>query len=167
MNGWNVPLLQEALDKCGLETGGDVRACAPLVPYLDNDAMQACKPSKPIVNELVGFGTPLKSLPGCNPLWSGTGPKPGCDATGADPAYTSGKSTPAPGYSLVGCVAEAPNGRLLTGKSMASTSNMTIGACTAFCAQSNYEYAGVEYGQECYCGSLFSNGGNNATLPGQ
>lgn len=31
---------------------------------------------------------------------------------------------------------------------------MNGSACTAYCAQKNYVYAGTEYGDECYCGNM-------------
>ena len=34
--------------------------------------------------------------------------------------------------------------------------NLTIEACAATCAANNYGLAGLEYGQECYCGMSFT-----------
>ncbi|PMB71773.1 WSC domain-containing protein 2 [Beauveria bassiana] len=47
---------------------------------------------------------------------------------------------------------------------------MTIGKCLQKCdaAQSGYNFAGVEYGQECWCGSTLSlDGGQSASEPGK
>lgn len=45
-----------------------------------------------------------------------------------------------------------PNKRALDGGST-SPSDMTIESCTASCASRGFSYAGVEYGQECWCGN--------------
>lgn len=57
------------------------------------------------------------------------------------------QSTISPGYVQVGCVADAPTSRALTGASFTSSS-MSGGACTAFCASKGMPLAGVEYGSE-------------------
>lgn len=36
--------------------------------------------------------------------------------------------------------------------------------CTAFCSGRGFEYAGIEYGRECWCGAGFSNGGTGAII---
>ncbi|KAH9979503.1 copper radical oxidase [Lactifluus volemus] len=41
---------------------------------------------------------------------------------------------------------------------------MTVENCVGFCNKQNYIYAGVEHGQECYCGNTISNGGTTASL---
>lgn len=33
---------------------------------------------------------------------------------------------------------------------------MTISSCITFCASSNSQFAGLEYGRECYCASYLS-----------
>lgn len=63
-------VLQQALDTCGLETGGDVNACAVFAPHMDYDSAAACKPEGAIVDEPNGWKTPLLNLPGDNPMWS-------------------------------------------------------------------------------------------------
>jgi hypothetical protein len=40
----------------------------------------SCLAQTPIVNETVGESIPIANLPGCNAIWSGTGPKPPCPA---------------------------------------------------------------------------------------
>lgn len=66
-------VLQQAIDTCGLETGGDVNACAVFRPHMDNDSAAACKPEGQIVDEPNGWKAPLTKLPGDNPMWSGLG----------------------------------------------------------------------------------------------
>ncbi|KAI5832076.1 hypothetical protein K523DRAFT_334890 [Schizophyllum commune Tattone D] len=78
-------------------------------------------------------------------------------STTSSPAATS----TARGFAAVGCVAEASSGRALTSASY-QTSNMTVEYCQTLC--SGYHYAGVEYGNECYCGNALSNGANGNVL---
>ncbi|KAL1653699.1 hypothetical protein SLS61_003847 [Didymella pomorum] len=42
--------------------------------------------------------------------------------------------------------------RKLAGSSYVDSGNMTQASCVAFCDDNGYPYAGIEYGQECYCG---------------
>ena len=69
-------------------------------------------------------------------------------------------------YVSEGCYNEASNGRLLTGPAYTNTSGMTVESCVAFCKASSpsQAYAGVEYGQECYCGSSLPNGATTASI---
>ena len=52
-----------------------------------------------------------------------------------------------------GCYKEATNGRLLSGASYANNTGMTVESCVNFCQASGATYAGLEYAQECFCGS--------------
>jgi hypothetical protein len=63
-------------------------------------------------------------------------------------------------YFYLGCYHEGATSRLLSGASYSNSTGMTVESCTAFCQANmpNGVYAGVEYGQECYCAtSLPSN----------
>ncbi|MCJ1290153.1 hypothetical protein MMC34_001689 [Xylographa carneopallida] len=68
-------------------------------------------------------------------------------------------------YAYKGCYNEATKGRLLSGPSFTNTTGMTVEACVAFCQASSpsQPYAGVEYGQECYCGSSISSTATTAS----
>ncbi|KAL8989440.1 MAG: hypothetical protein Q9177_001676 [Variospora cf. flavescens] len=59
-------------------------------------------------------------------------------------------------YSYSGCYTEGVGGRALANKQTASD-EMTVASCGAFC--SDYQYFGIEYRSECFCGNLI---GNNA-----
>ncbi|MCJ1284401.1 hypothetical protein MMC26_003733 [Xylographa opegraphella] len=66
-------------------------------------------------------------------------------------------STPIPtvnGYTYQGCMVDNISGRVLTGKST-STSTTTYASCAVFC--SGYNYMGLEYGFECWCGNSYAN----------
>jgi len=41
--------------------------------------------------------------------------------------------------------------RFLTGSSYTDAVGMTVESCITFCQNNNYNFAGLEYGQECYC----------------
>ncbi|KAF1923736.1 WSC-domain-containing protein [Didymella exigua CBS 183.55] len=70
---------------------------------------------------------------------------------GNNPSVLSvGANLPA-GWSYHGCYTDYGR-RKLAGSLFVDTGNMTQASCVAFCDQNNYPYAGIEYGQECYCG---------------
>ncbi|KAK1036991.1 hypothetical protein LTS16_013256 [Friedmanniomyces endolithicus] len=72
----------------------------------------------------------------------------------------------AKGYSYVGCWNETvgvPNSngaRALSGGMSSANNTMTVSSCLAYCAQgyngATMQYAGLEYGRECYCGAYLS-----------
>lgn len=64
------------------------------------------------------------------------------------------------GFTHIGCYTEATTGRALGLKSLA-TDAMTVPMCIDFC--SAYQYAGIEYGRECWCGNTFAAGAVLAT----
>ncbi|KAI8170668.1 hypothetical protein K4K49_010394 [Colletotrichum sp. SAR 10_70] len=66
-------------------------------------------------------------------------------------------------YEFLGCQTEGVNGRALSGASFGSA-DMTTKACAAFCAKGNFQYMGVEYAQECWCGSATNAGSVPAPL---
>jgi len=55
------------------------------------------------------------------------------------------------------CIAEGQTGRALTGASSKS-GDMTWARCLNYCATKKFAIAGIEYGSECYCGNVLSNG---------
>lgn len=61
-------------------------------------------------------------------------------------------------YASKGCYSEGTKGRALVSASY-SAGDMTVEGCVGFCQGRGWGWAGVEYGQECYCGSGISNGG--------
>jgi len=58
-------------------------------------------------------------------------------------------------YKYTGCYTEATNGRALSDKGVA-TGDMTIENCAGNCT--GFNYWGVEYGSECYCGNTLGAG---------
>ncbi|KAH9987623.1 copper radical oxidase [Russula compacta] len=67
------------------------------------------------------------------------------------------------GWTEVGCYTDNVASRTLTSATYTDTTDMTVENCVNFCNNQHYIYAGVEYGQECYCGNNISNGGTNAS----
>ncbi len=65
--------------------------------------------------------------------------------------YTSDLMAPAvKGWKYSGCYADPDvANRVLAGDYYADAANMTWESCIEFCAESNFRYAGVEYGVEC------------------
>ncbi|KAL8708971.1 MAG: hypothetical protein Q9220_006179 [cf. Caloplaca sp. 1 TL-2023] len=75
--------------------------------------------------------------------------------TSSTSSQTSGP-TIVPGnvnFTYTGCYTEASSGRALPNL-VAANNSMTIEVCLSSCYQ--YQYAGVEYGQECWCGNTLA-----------
>ncbi|KAK3116471.1 hypothetical protein LTR53_003135 [Teratosphaeriaceae sp. CCFEE 6253] len=70
------------------------------------------------------------------------------------------------GYAYVGCwnetvgVANSAGARALTGGMTSANNTMTVSSCLKYCSQgyngATMQYAGLEYGRECYCGAYLS-----------
>lgn len=96
-----------------------------------------------------------------------------CGGPNAIQLYTNAgnvkANNPAPtvigGYASSGCIQEVA-GRALTGLRVDYT-DMTIDKCTAACKDAGFKFAGVEYGQECYCGNTLDNGASLSLTSGQ
>ena len=61
-----------------------------------------------------------------------------------------------------GCYVEGTTGRALTNASITSTTGMTAESCVSYCSKKGYPLAGLENGDECYCGDKLRNGGKLA-----
>ncbi|KAK4129599.1 copper radical oxidase [Parathielavia appendiculata] len=116
-------------------------------------------------------GTEKVADSNCNMPCSGDATQPCGAGSRLSLFYTDSltSSGPAPnpgvnGYTHVGCYAEGTTGRALTyGAGGIPAAEMTVAKCTAACRAANYNFAGVEYGGECYCGNSIVNGGAPAT----
>ena len=60
-------------------------------------------------------------------------------------------------------MSEPSNSRVLANE-LESSTNMTVGRCLGECWM--YKYAGLEYGQECWCGNTLNFAGNSGATPG-
>ncbi len=104
-------------------------------------------------------------------LASSTSTSASATPTTTSPTSTTATSTttssttfvPTPGQTInswayLGCANEtAP--RALSGASFTNSTGMTVEACQSFCSSPkiNYGLAGIEYGQECFCGNGLQN----------
>ncbi|KIO30753.1 glycoside hydrolase family 71 protein [Tulasnella calospora MUT 4182] len=60
------------------------------------------------------------------------------------------------GWSYTNCYSDPSTSRVLSTKIYSSSTN-TQDSCVAQCNTQNYNYAGVEYGVECWCGNILNN----------
>ncbi|KAL2882243.1 hypothetical protein SGCOL_002512 [Colletotrichum sp. CLE4] len=93
-------------------------------------------------------------------------------STSSTKTSTSSSATPTPtgpvistgneNFTYYGCFSEPEVGRLLPAQ-IINHDNMTISMCLSACYDNNY--AGVEYGRECWCGDALNIGGGGDTAP--
>ena len=153
--GWNQTVLQDAVDNCH-NMGGDITKCQVLEPYINQDAAAACTLDAQVVDEDVGLNDQISALPGCNPVRAAPSSAASCPGL-VTPGFVETTAPLTPGWTDLGCIAEGTNGRALTGASTTSP-NMTLNYCAGFCGGQGFTYAGIEFGDECYCGNTFENG---------
>ncbi|KAJ3393304.1 hypothetical protein HDU92_007865 [Lobulomyces angularis] len=67
-------------------------------------------------------------------------------------------------YISIGCYTEGKGGRALNGPYIANNA-MTVETCQNFCstAPNKFQFFGLEYGRECYCGSAVANSASETT----
>ncbi|KAI0754011.1 hypothetical protein C8Q80DRAFT_1093669 [Daedaleopsis nitida] len=162
-NGWDVDLLQNAIDNCP-NANGNVMDCPPLAAVFDQASADACVLETELVDENIGLDSPITQLPGCNPIWDGTGTKPACSANSNAAVSLKPAQVPLPdGWSELGCIAEGTSGRALTGAST-KAADMTRASCASFCSSKGFKLAAVEFGDECYCDNQVRNGASTNTV---
>lgn len=76
-------------------------------------------------------------------------------ASAKPPAINAGP----PGWGFLGCYVDSQQSRTLPyGATVPGGFNgMTVAGCTAECTRQGYQYSGVEYSGECYCGNSLPN----------
>ncbi|KIO26833.1 hypothetical protein M407DRAFT_234097, partial [Tulasnella calospora MUT 4182] len=74
----------------------------------------------------------------------------------------SSTASSSPGWISLGCYTDQNSPRTLSGASYSSTVTMTYDTCKAYCLGKGYNYAGVEYGSQCYCGNALNSPGKLA-----
>ncbi|KAJ9144046.1 WSC-domain-containing protein [Pleurostoma richardsiae] len=67
-------------------------------------------------------------------------------------------------FTYYGCVSEPSSGRIVPQLVADDTEDMTIETCLSLCWM--YNYAGVEYGSECWCGNALDFAGYTGATPG-
>ena len=85
-----------------------------------------------------------------------------CGAGDRLTVFTNGNAAPAVAqqsgnYVSLGCYSDKVGARTLTTQ-MFLSGNVRVSDCTTACNNGGYAYAGLEVGQECWCGSMISNG---------
>ncbi|GAA6063766.1 hypothetical protein JCM10212_006262 [Sporobolomyces blumeae] len=164
-NGWDINILQKAIDTCDQDPFGAIEKCSVLELY-DYDVEGHCRKT-PDVNERV-TGT-LATLPGCNPVTkttkaakSNTCPNletPSLfsrvmtfNGTVVPPGAQVVKGTPRTrlsfkGYKYLGCY-EDKGPRLFS--TTLSPPKRSVRSCVDLAKKRGFAYAGIEYGGECY-----------------
>ena len=106
-------------------------------------------------------GTTTSAAPTTSPAVSTTSTSP----TTTSPTTTSNTITASPTSTLpvhndgddssewyvLGCAVDSAN-RLLTGASKTNDQSLTVDGCLTWCEDQGFAFAGVEFGEECYCG---------------
>ncbi|KAI0676190.1 WSC-domain-containing protein [Trametes maxima] len=158
-NGWDIDLLQEAIDTC-TAAQGNVMDCPPLKAVFDQDAADACVLQTSLVDEDIGLTAPISRLPGCNPIYGG---KAESCADFATPQLVPAQTPLPSGWTELGCIAEGTNGRALPALQMKDP-KMTKAMCASYCGSHGYKLAGVEFSDECYCDNAVKNGASTSFL---
>ena len=77
--------------------------------------------------------------------------------TGTPPAPTT-TSVNGATWTYRGCYPDNTNQRTLYDGGSTSDSTNTVSNCLATCTSRGYDFGGVEYGKECFCGSVIRSG---------
>ncbi|GAA5864355.1 hypothetical protein JCM5353_000271, partial [Sporobolomyces roseus] len=169
MNGWDVAILQKAIDTCDSPTSGNIEECKVLELF-DREKDGFCRKT-PNVNEVVLGNVP--KLPGCNPVtattkeakkpqvcsiktpslfsspsvYNGTVVPPGSKVVKGTPRVVTSYDH----YKYVGCYED--KGPRLLSKTLLPKSR-TVRSCLDAASAKGYKYAGLEYGGECYASHI-------------
>ncbi|OLN89009.1 WSC domain-containing protein-like protein 5 [Colletotrichum chlorophyti] len=88
-----------------------------------------------------------------------------CGNGGRINVFTNGDAAPSElqasgDFKSIGCYSDSPSARTLTTR-MSLSGNVRVSDCTTACASKGFPYAGLEFGQECFCGGSIQNGGHS------
>jgi hypothetical protein len=152
VNGWDVDVLQDAIDTC-TDASGQVEKCAAVTLFTRDEAA-ACKIPVTVAEKVDGT---LTKLPGCNDISYGPDrappPSSSCtDTTTFGPAPGIFTDLTPRGWHYLGCGTDSVSDRAFKSAYTASN-NMTVETCFDFCNKAGWSYAGLEYSQECFCGN--------------
>jgi hypothetical protein len=142
LNGWDIKVLQKAIDTC-TDASGQVEKCAAVTQYTGQETQQ-CQIPTTVAEKVDGS---LSKLPGCNDASQSS-----CTDT---TTFGSGPTnvidlTASKRWEYAGCGTDSTGDRAFRNGSTA-TDAMTVQTCVDFCAKANMPYAGLEYGRECFC----------------
>ncbi|KAL1948678.1 hypothetical protein VTO73DRAFT_10484 [Trametes versicolor] len=158
-NGWDVDLLQTAIDTC-TAANGNVMDCPALAAVFDQAAADACVLETSIVDENIGLTSPIAALPGCNQI--GNSGKSACTNLVTPQLVPAQEPLPS-GWTDLGCIAEGTSGRALPALTMKDPA-MTKSMCATYCGKNGYKLAGIEFSDECYCDNSVKNGASMSFL---
>ncbi|KAK4168342.1 WSC domain-containing protein, partial [Cladorrhinum sp. PSN259] len=82
-------------------------------------------------------------------------------AVTALPSQQHAKRAP-PAVNSLGCYYDGQGGKRAIDAGAFASDTMTVETCTQFCADRGFRLAGVEYGRECFCGDVLSDGNGPA-----
>ncbi|KAL2865308.1 DUF1996 and WSC domain-containing protein [Aspergillus lucknowensis] len=165
VNGWDVDILQEAINTCDDE-GGDIEKCAVLALYEDTFT-SGCILEPSIDEKVTGW---LDALPGCNPVQAGpedAKPIKDCGAPTeiGKPQHYYTDVTGELEWAWIGCTRDNVDGQRVLSEASSSGDDMTVQKCIRACEADEYTYAGVEYARECYCGNSIDSANEPAVAP--
>ena len=76
-----------------------------------------------------------------------------------DPTFPIVDDSDISDYQSLGCYREGNVGKSLAWRQdQVASTDLTLEKCLSACKVGGYAFAGVEYGQECYCGVVLGNG---------
>lgn len=149
VNGWDVSVLQEAVDTCN-DDSGLITDCA-VFEFFTDEQSQACIVPTQVDEQVYGY---LDALPGCNPVQAGpeeaTAEACAAGVIGPFKQYFT-DVTATLGWEYIGCGSDSTSGRTLTG-SDEFTNSVDVETCIDYCEGLGYTIAGMEYSSQCYCG---------------
>ncbi|KAF1349914.1 hypothetical protein BDV97DRAFT_377089 [Delphinella strobiligena] len=149
INGWDVDVLQNATDNCFAESG--LPSDCDVFEFFTTAESEACIIAPEVDEQITGL---LDALPGCNPVTWGPDEAPShyanCPVTNISAAKTY--YTNVTDWVYLGCGSDNETSRTFNGSTY-SSSSMTVESCLAYCQTRGYHYAGLEYGDQCFCGN--------------
>ncbi|KAI6806951.1 WSC-domain-containing protein, partial [Hortaea werneckii] len=155
VNGWDVDVLQKAVDECTNDSGR-LEDCPVFGELFTNDECQACRLPQSVDEELTGN---LTSLPGCNPPTDGPeyATAQSCDTPEiSSPTQYFTNMIQSVGWEYQGCASDDIASRTLTG-GFTWSDDMTVQHCVDYCKGEGFSLAGLEYANQCYCGNDYAN----------
>lgn len=150
-NGWDVDVLQVAIDTC-TDDSGRVEDCAAVTMFTDQECNDCKLPTS--VNEPTSGK--LAALPGCNPVTYGLERVTSGTCSGTSPTLGSGGSTnyidltAIQKWEYLGCGTDNVSDRAMNG-SRTYNDYMTVEICVDYCNNRGFAYAAPENGNECFC----------------
>lgn len=151
VNGWDVPTLARVIKEC-TALSGRIEDCDVLKNDVYEDSQMGDCMVPPSINEDVEG--PMTKLPGCNPIQYGPGNAVVMTSCGPDPVIglpeTYSTDVSSKGWQYVGCAFDDLNSRTFPYRY--ASANMTVPMCIDQCTTMGYTFAGLEYGEECWCG---------------